>query len=60
MKARRRPAKIKQAASKRALWRLQADELRRQALADQERQAWAAESRRESLALARAHHEAWP
>jgi hypothetical protein len=28
VKARRRPAKIKQAASKRALWRLQADMLR--------------------------------
>jgi len=43
----RRPAKIKQAASKRALWRLQAEELRRQAREDAER--------REALALARAH-----
>jgi len=43
----RRPAKIKQAASKRALWRLQAEELRRQAREDEER--------RESLASARAH-----
>ena len=52
MKARRRPAKLKQAASKRALWRLQADELRRQQQEDT--------ARHDAKTLARDHHQAWP